>query len=146
MIIINIDYIDHSELLRYLGYGKNQADEKTNLLICECEKQIFKIIEPRFIYKKFKITDSTNNIHLENTNLILQGNDIKEHLEGCSECILMCATVSSSVDTLIRKTQLSDMAKALIFDTMASVAIEQVCDKVDEKIKNELCTVTVANA
>lgn len=137
MITITIEHINRPELLRYLGYGKSQADEKTNQLIDECEKQIIKVIEPRYTYKCFNIVSSDNNIHLKNTTLILKGKDIKNHLEGCTKCILMCATISSKVDMLIRKTQLSDMAKALIFDTMASVAIEQVCNNVDKIIKNE---------
>lgn len=137
IIIIIINYIDRLELLRYLGYGKNLADEKTSLLIDECEKQIIKVIEPRFTYKSFKIADIDSNIHLENTNLVLNGNDIKNHLEGCTNCILMCATISSKVDALIRTSQLTDMTKALIFDTMGSVAIEQVCNKAEEIIKNE---------
>lgn len=137
VINININYINRSELLRYLGYGKNKPDENINSLIDECEKEILNYLEPRYTYKCFRLIDANENIHLNDTNLVLKGEDIKNHLKGCSQCILMCATISSKIDTLIRMTQLTDMTKALIFDTMGSVAIEQVCNKVEEIIKLE---------
>jgi 5-methyltetrahydrofolate--homocysteine methyltransferase len=44
----------------------------------------------------------------------------------------MCATLGAEIDKLIRISQISDMAKAVVLDSFSSVAIEQVCSKVDE--------------
>ncbi len=135
--IITIDYIDRNELLRYLGYGDNSPDAATVSIIDECEKTLLSKIIPRYTFRRFKIESMLDNIKLENTSLVLKGNDIKKHLENCSYAILFCATVSSDVDMLIRTAQHTDMTRAVIYDAMASVAIEQVCNKVDEIIKNE---------
>ena len=59
------------------------------------------------------------------------GCDIKKHLEGCSKAALICATLGAEADKLIRVAQISDMASAVVLDSMASVAIEQVCRQVD---------------
>lgn len=45
---------------------------------------------------------------------------------------MMCATIGSEIDKLIRISQISDMAMAVVLDSFASVAVEQVCQKVDE--------------
>ena len=51
--------INKKEVERYLGYGKNNPDERTTELIEECIRQIEKIAQPRSIYRIFdlKLTD-----------------------------------------------------------------------------------------
>lgn len=44
----------------------------------------------------------------------------------------MAVTISEGIDRQLRVLQLKDMAKALVFDSLASVAVEQACDKVEE--------------
>ena len=68
----------------------------------------------------------------------LTGEDIRRHLSGCSDCVLLCATLGSEVDALIRRTQVTDMAKTLWLDAAASAAIEQVCDEVQLDIAQRL--------
>lgn len=68
----------------------------------------------------------------------LSGKDIRRHLNGCTDCVLLCATLGAQVDTLIRRTQFHDMAKALWLDAAASTAIEEVCDGVQQSISDTL--------
>ena len=56
----------------------------------------------------------------------------------CFGIILMCATLSGKIDALIRKTQLEDMTRAVIVNALASVAIEQLCDKAEVEIYENL--------
>ena len=68
----------------------------------------------------------------ENCSTTISAADIKKHLEGCHTAVMMCATIGSEIDKLIRISQISDMARAVVLDSFASVAVEQVCQKVDE--------------
>jgi 5-methyltetrahydrofolate--homocysteine methyltransferase len=77
----------------------------------------------RFIYKTVDINCS-----------ILQGNDIKTHLDGCNEVIILAATLGLQVDELIRRTESSNMAEAVVLDALASAAIEQLCDEAEAEI------------
>jgi len=120
--LINITSIDQMETLRYLGYGENAPNESMQSLINECEKQLLTEIQPRYLYKVFDIKAFENGV---------------SHLAGCEKVVLMCATISSGVDRLIRISQLSDMTKTVILDSLASVAIEQLCNLVDAEIKAE---------
>lgn len=55
----------------------------------------------------------------------------------------MCVTLSAGVDSLIRRKQIGDMAQAAIIDSMASAAVEQVCDKVEEIIKKNFLIMNI---
>jgi len=135
---IVLDKLNQSEALRYLGYGQNTPDSKVQDLLDECEEVLRSIAKPRFVYKVFDINIIKEGVEVLNTNLVLPGESIKEHLEGCEKAVLMGVTISMDVDRLLRKTQVNDMASAVIVDSLASVAVEQVCNKIEEFIKKEL--------
>ena len=67
--------------------------------------------------------------------LTLPGQSIRDHLRGCGRAAVFCATLSAPVDTLLRRAQAEDLARALVLDCCASQAIEEVCDRVEEEIK-----------
>ena len=51
---------------------------------------------------------------------------------------MMCVTLSCwSGFFNLEENKIGDMAQAAIIDSMASAAVEQVCDKVEEIIKKE---------
>ena len=135
---IILEKLNQNEALRYLGYGQNTPDMKVQGLLDECEEVLLSIAKPRFVYKVFDIEAVQEGMKVLNTNLVMPGNSIKEHLEGCEKAVLMGVTISMDVDRLLRKTQVNDMARAVIIDSLASVAVEQSCNKVEEFIKNEL--------
>lgn len=133
---IQVTSLNRAETLRYLQCNSSINDDFSNL-IDTCETQILKVIQPRYIYQMFDITNLQDCIAVNGTGLKFYGNDIKNHLKGCSKAILMCATISSNVDRLIRMAEISDIAKALILDVLSSVAIENVCNQVDTIVKEE---------
>ena len=135
---IVLEKLDQNEALRYLGYGQNAPDTKVQDLLDECEEVLLSIARPRFIYKIFDIEAEQEGVKVLNTNLVMPGKSIKEHLEGCEKAVLMGVTISMDVDRLLRKTQVNDMARAVIIDSLASVAVEQACNKIEGFIKSDL--------
>lgn len=134
--MINIPSIDKEEACRYLGYKGEPSEHILDALI-ECEQRLLSVISPRYVYSCFDIERGENGIRLKGTRLVLTGRDIFEHLEGCKKAVLLSATIGSKVDALIRTTEINDIAGAVMMDALASSAIEQVIDKVEEKIKDE---------
>jgi 5-methyltetrahydrofolate--homocysteine methyltransferase len=84
------------------------------------------VITPRYVWKKFPSAQGWGGL--------LQGNDIKKHIENCDEVIIFAATLGLQVDELIRQTEASDMAGAVVLDALASAAIEQLCDEIESEI------------
>lgn len=120
--MIKLDKLNRKEAVRYLGGSKIQLNYRMDCLMDECEKVILKSANPKFLYIEKALP----------CDEIMLGNDIKNHLENCEKVILMCATLGTEIDKLIRINQITDMPKAVVLNSFASVAIEQVCNKVDE--------------
>lgn len=119
--------INREEALRYLGGSGLEPDEKMLSLLDSCEKELLGAASPMFLYKRIDINES---------GLIL-GEDVGNHLEGCKLAYVMCATLGSAVDKIIRAAQVSDMARAVVLDSTASAAIESLCDEVEAQISRE---------
>ena len=132
---IIIEDINFDEALRYLGYGGNAPDSKTKELLLLCGKQLQHSMEGKFVYKVFDLVDG----QIPNSNFVLQGQAIQKHLKNCEKVVFMCATLSSGVDLLIRRKQITGMAEAMITDSLASAIIEQVCDKAEKIILRDFC-------
>ena len=125
--MINITEINRVEVLRYMGASKVEMNEAMEALLNTCEKEITDAATPKYLYKKIALKDSG----------LLRGESVKKHLKNCSEAVLICATIGAEVDKLIRTLSVTDMAKAVVADAMASAAVEQVCVKLDELIKTQ---------
>ena len=132
---VTLSSINRAEVLRYLGYKGIGADETINSLIDECEAEVLKAAVPRYVYRVVDVTQVDEGVRLEGTSVTLKGNSIKEHLKGCNKAALIAVT--EGIDRQLRVLQLTDMAKALVFDSLASVAVEQTCDKVEELLREE---------
>ncbi len=136
--MIELDYINQSEALRYMGYHSNEVAENIQALINDCESALLGCIKPKYTYKIFGITHSDSGIKIDGSNVILSGNSIRTHLEGCDGIILLATTLSGEADKTIRRYEITDMTKALAADALASAAIEQVCNAAEEEIKDSI--------
>lgn len=120
--MITLEKLNRKEAVRYLGGAGIQLNYRMDKLMDECEKDILEKANPKFLYIEKELP----------FDAIIKGKDIENHLSGCSKAVIMCATLGTEIDKLIRINQISDMAKAVVLDSFASVAVEQVCNKVDE--------------
>ncbi len=133
--MINLDKIDREEAFRYMGI-KGVPPQNIISAAEECEKLLLECITPKFHWIFAETAGfPEKGITLSGHKLVLCGNDIAEHLNGCCGVILLCATLGDGADKLIRKLQSEDMAKAVIADSLASAAVEQVCDIAEDDIR-----------
>lgn len=129
--------INREEVLRYLGYKGQYIDESMASIIDECREEIKKIITPRVVYTYNNIKASNEGVEVVTTNLILKGNDIKEHLRNSTECVLIAVTLGNEVEKKTRLYEKINLTKALILDACATTAVEEVCDIVEGSVKEK---------
>lgn len=122
--MITLKSLDRNEAKRYLGGADIELDDNMLNLFDSCEKEVIGRAKPKYLYKI---------IDLPNVGLTV-GEDIKAHLSGCEKAAVICATVGADIDKMIRVSQISDMPRAVVLDSFAGTAVEQVCRKVDEII------------
>ena len=127
---ISLEKVNRDELYRYIG----TPDDIVRGIIDESENEILSLVKPCYTWEIFDIENVEEGISIIGTNVFLTGNSIRNHLKGCKKIAMLAATLSNEADKIIRKYQVNNMAKAIIVDAYASVAIEQVCDLAEEDI------------
>ena len=117
--------LDRREALRYLGWKGGPVPEELQRQMDRCEEMLLDTVRPRTVWRLFdRAPDGT----LMGTELLPAGEDIRAHLDGCGQVILMGATLGAEAEALMRRTQVEDMALAVVLDACAGAAIENVCD------------------
>ncbi len=131
MMILNP--ISKSETARYMGI-KGVPDGVTAEIIDRCEILVRETVRPKYVYRKTTVEFTAEGVLLGGVRKLLGGNDIKKHLSGCTEAVVMAVTLSAEADRLIRRTAVTNMADALAVDCLCSSAVEQVCERAEEEI------------
>ena len=139
-MVISIDKIriPNDEVLRYLGYKKLKIDDDFNKLLEDTIEESKKLIEPKFVCGKYKLIKNDEGVLLENTNLLLKGKDIKNHFLFAEEVVIMAATVGRIIEQKISYYEKFNLTKAIILDSCATTAVEEVCDIVEEEIRKSV--------
>jgi len=123
--------IPKDEVLRYLGYRGQSIDDNLKMQIESCIKAVKDCAKARLTYRVLPVKDSKIE------GLDLQGNDIRKLLEGCHLAIAMAATLGPEAEALLRRTEVTNMADAVIMDSAQSSAIENVCDNFESDVRLE---------
>ena len=86
-----------------MGYGTRKPDAQTVALLDKGERELLRAIDAKYVYRVFPLEGG----QIPGAGFRLQGNSIARHLEGCQQVIFLCATLSDTVDRLIRIKQIS---------------------------------------
>lgn len=123
--------LNPTEILRYLGCRSPQPPEELVQSVARCSEEILAAARPKTVWRLLPL----EGVHLTGTEVTFQGDDIRRHLSGCHQVILMAATLGPEVEQLLMRAQVRDMAQALVLDSCASAAIEAVCDQLEEELR-----------
>lgn len=134
--MLKLTAINRDEALRYMGFMGYTPDESIMSRIDALEQELIRTAVPRLVWRTEDIT--RENGVLSAGGVVLRGKAIEEHLDGCGQAVFMAATLSIETDRLISRAQARDMADALILDALGSAGIEQICNKSEALIKEEL--------
>lgn len=116
------------EAVRYLGYGRNAADEKTLALIKEGFAQLERIVSPKSVWRIFDM-EQTEDGRIIIGNMEIKSNSLGRNMKGCVKAVLFGATLGAGTDRLIARASLSDMAQAVVLQSCAAVLLEEYCDE-----------------
>ena len=125
------------EAVRYLGFGKNAADERTLTMIRSCFTELEHAAGPKSICRIFEMS-RTEDGKIEIGKLTIESRSLSRNLQGCDKIVLFGATLGTETDRLITRTSLTDMAKAVVLQACAAAYLEEYCDECQLKIGEEL--------
>lgn len=128
--------IDRKAWLNAL-HAKGAADSRLANQMDEAERLLKEATQPKAVYRLVgidAILQDGNGSCAAGENTV-KSKSIAKHLEGCDKAALMAVTLGAGVDQLLRKTQVTDMAMAVIVDSGASILIEQLAEDFEEVIE-----------
>lgn len=121
------------EAVRYLGYGNHAIDERTLELIQDSFKELEQIANRKFIYRIFEISeDNTNELTIG--ILKIKSEKLSRNLHGCHAAVVFGATLGTSVDLLMKRYTVTDMAKTAVLQACAASLLEEYCDNIQRQI------------
>lgn len=130
-----IDRLNQEEILRYLGYNDSGVTEQIQRLLERCEDETLKVIQPKYIYKRFPIQIDEEGVKVKGTTLILRGRDISEHLKNCKELFLLGVTAGIELDKRIRRYMITEPDVGVVMDSCGIQAVEQIADAAEKEIE-----------
>ncbi len=129
--------IDRKEALRYMGFGKNDPDERTAALMEECIRETENTAQPRHVYRRFGLK-VTEDDYIEAAGLRFHSRNLSKNLTGCGEIIFFAATLGNGVDMLMNRYARLSIAKAAVLQAVAAAAIEAYCNQCQKSIEEKL--------
>jgi hypothetical protein len=130
-ILPRLEHINPNEVLTYLGYSSGEIPAEIDQQIAACARSVLETAVPRITWRALPVEGVT----VPAAGLTLEGQDMAALLQDCNEAVFLAATLGPEVERLLRRAEVTDMARALILDACASTAIENVCDNLEADLR-----------
>ena len=121
-----IQGIDRKQWLAFLQV-KSTPDEEFLRQLDEAEQKLLQAAQPKYTYRICDISE-----------IPAEGFCIQKHLEGCERAVALAVTLGAGVDQLIRTSQITSVAEAVILDAGASVLAEQMADQAETLLRDDV--------
>lgn len=128
--------IDKNEVLRYLGYGKNPADEMVLKKIDSVSEKMRECLSLKACYEKYPLITMDDSLCFG--NIKTTSKDLKNNLQGCSDVIVFIATIGIDADRIIGKNSILSPSDAVIAQSIGTAFIESWCDVLCQKFSEDL--------
>lgn len=125
------------EAVRYLGYGRQEVDEKTWNLIQDSFSELEEACEKRMTYRSFEMSIEENGCIVIG-NMKIQSKNLRKNLNGCEHVILLGATLGIKVDLLMKRYSYTDMAKVVVLQACAAAMLEEYLDERQTELAEEM--------
>ena len=119
--------VDLGQAARYMG-ARRGADAGTAALLERWAPAVLAAAVPRAVCLRAGVADAA-------LAPLWQGRDVRRHLAGCAEAVLLAVTLGPGVDGQVRRAGVGDVAAQAAADALASALTEQVCDAAEGRLR-----------
>ena len=127
--------MDRKEILRYLRTNSKIEDERVLSLIDRAAEEVEKNAEIKTLYRIFDCEVTSEALKIGEVGF--ESKRLAENLEGCKRVVVFGATLGLGIDRMIKTASATDMARAMAYQAAAATLIEEVCDSLEESIKEK---------
>ena len=94
--------INRREILRYLGYKNQEADEHINRIVEDCLELLWKNVSPKYRVREFSLTLGEDNM-IDGEVFQAKSKNLSVNLKDCEKILVFAATLGVGADYLIQK-------------------------------------------
>ena len=127
LVLEKPEAVNIMQAARYFG-AHGEVDAATMALLERCAVPLLAAATPRAVWLEADV-DALTEVG------ILQGEDIRRHLEGCTQAILLAVTLGAGVDAQIRRAGVGDIAASVASDALGSALAEQAADLAESELR-----------
>ena len=122
--------IDLHDIALYLRLGAQKPDATLSSAMAAMREAALKVIRPARVWRRigWPKTDGAFGA----------SEKLARHLEGCHAAYLVCGTLGTGFDALLRRVSVKSAADALVLQAAGTAAIEEWMDAVEDEIRREL--------
>ncbi len=124
--------VSEREVLRLLGYGEKNADERLSEQIRTQTDELTERVHPKSVYGLWEARVEPPIVVIG--DMRIHSESLAKHLAGASFAALLAATLGAQADALIRRYSVADMEKASIANAVCTAMIEAYCDEIELEI------------
>jgi hypothetical protein len=129
--------IPKKSVLKLLGYAGGELRDSIKTAIDACILNAADLAEPKYAYWFDNITNIGAGVALAGAAFALPGADIRKHLAKSQRCCVLAVTIGEGIENESKRLMETDAMKGYILDACGSVAVENLADRVQEKIAKE---------
>lgn len=127
---------DRKEILRYLGYRGQEADEQVKALIESCVDQLSAAADPRSAYREFPLKLLPDHM-IDGGCFQAKSRNLAKNLKDCTSVVVFAATLGLGVDHLLQKYSRLEMSRAVVMQAGAAAMIEDYCNQICTGLRKE---------
>lgn len=122
------------EIYRFLGYRNITPTPEIDERIRLCVKKMQAAAAPRCFYRKFSISQEAPDItHI--AGLTIRSKNLYKNLHDCDEAYMFAATVGLGIDQLIKRSEVTSIMDAAIYQAAGAEMVEAFADSETEKLR-----------
>lgn len=127
--------ISRKSVLMYLGFGDNEPDDTTNMLVSRGIKMLSDVSDFRACLTVVPITVFSESV--EFPTFRAESLSLVKNLSDCKQAVVFSATIGIEADRLIQRMSLQSQSQGVIINAVGSAAVEAWCDEINERLKRE---------
>ena len=122
--------IDLCEVALYLRLGTHKPDAALASAMAAMREEALKVIRPTRVWRRIGWPKTEGAFGASRK--------LARHLDGCHAAYLVCGTLGTGFDALLRRVSVMSGADALVLQAVGTAAIEEWMDCVENEIRTEL--------
>lgn len=127
--------MNKEEILRYLRISSKTDDQRLLRLIDLCCDEVDKTASPKTLHRIFNCHTGSDFVMIEDFRF--ESKRLARVMQGCKTVCVFGATLGAGCDRLLRMYSSSDITRAAVLQACLASKIEEVCDSLEDKLKNE---------